>query len=922
MNSRLLRAVSALAVFPILAATPKHTAAEFIHGSKSLSFEPNRGQTAKEVRFVSHGKRSSLFLTPRKAVFSLLRDEQRLALEMRFKGANPNPMIEGAGQLPGTVNYFFGSDPAKWTAAVPRFNRVLYRSVYSGIDLAYYGNDRQLEYDFIVSPGADPRAIRLEFAGQDKARIDSAGDLVLMAGGHELRQHKPVVYQERNGRRETVEGRYALNGNTVSFEVGPYDRGRALVIDPLLGYSSFLGGNNEDDAPAVATDPACNVYVTGGSMSADFPISPGTYPAKRSSATIRTVYVTKIDPDSETLLYSAFLGAGSSSGIAVDAAGNAYITGASNIDFPATYDPKGGTGSGAFVAKLSPDGAKLIYSVLLRGGTVTNAITLDGKGAAYIGGTVNNSKTFLTTAGVIQPTFPGTASSTGFVAKINPDGQSFGYATYFGSPGTGSNVVINALAVDSSGNAYITGNTRATDLPVTSNAPQPKIGGAVDDAFVFKLNPAASSILFGTYLGGIGADWGQGIGLDGSNNIYVAGYNTGAAFPTTVGSYLQSAASGGAAWVVKYSPDFKVRFSTYIANVNGMSGLAVDAAGNTYLAGPAQSTATLQTTPDAVKSKVDRNADGAQAWVAKLDPTGTRLLYGTYFGGAKDETVGGLAIDSDASIYISGETFSPDIPVSFNPVQRTHDANLQYRDAYTAQFVEIPWFDADHVANGASFKGGAIAPGEIITIYGFSLGPKLLKTYNITAGKFDSLLARTKITFDGVPAPVIYANWAQTSVVVPYSVAGKSTTQVVVEYKGRPSAPVTLQVAESSPGIFTSAANGSGQGAILLEDYSVNGPQNAVPRGRAAMVFMTVGGENGTDGLLAGGIAQHPLPVTATIGGKDAQVIYAGPSPGLIWGLTQVNVIVPDSAPTGSAVPITITVGNRSTQSSVTMAIK
>jgi uncharacterized protein (TIGR03437 family) len=236
--------------------------------------------------------------------------------------------------------------------------------------------------------------------------------------------------------------------------------------------------------------------------------------------------------------------------------------------------------------------------------------------------------------------------------------------------------------------------------------------------------------------------------------------------------------------------------------------------------------------------------------------------------------------------------------------------------------VNIPWFDPDHVANGASFKGGAIAPGEIITIYGFSLGPKRLKTYNITNGKFDSLLGRTKITFDGVPAPIIYANWGQTSVVVPYSVAGKSTTQVVVEYKGRPSAAVTLQVAESSPGIFTSAATGSGQGAILLEDYSVNSAQNAVRRGRPAMIFTTVGGENGSDGLLAAGIAQHPLPVTATIGGKDAQVIYAGPSPGLIWGLTQVNVIVPDSAPTGATVPITITVGNRSTQSSVTIAIK
>jgi uncharacterized protein (TIGR03437 family) len=238
------------------------------------------------------------------------------------------------------------------------------------------------------------------------------------------------------------------------------------------------------------------------------------------------------------------------------------------------------------------------------------------------------------------------------------------------------------------------------------------------------------------------------------------------------------------------------------------------------------------------------------------------------------------------------------------------------------QLAEPPWFDASYVFNGASWTKGAVAPGEIITIYGFSLGPKVLKNYNITGGKFDSTLARTKITFDGVPAPIIYASWGQTSVVVPYSVAGKGTTQVVVEYKGRVGAPVTLQVADAAPGVFTAAATGSGQGAILLEDYSVNGPANAVPRGRAAMVFMTVGGENGTDGMLAAGIAQHPMPVTATIGGKPAQVIYAGPSPGLIWGLTQVNVIVPADAPTGTAVPIEIAFGGRSTQSGVTIAVK
>ncbi|MBS1854551.1 MAG: SBBP repeat-containing protein [Acidobacteria bacterium] len=871
------------------------------------------------MKFVSHGKKSSLFLTSNSAVLSLLRGGQRLVLETRFPGANPNPRMEGAERLSGTVNYYLGADAAKWRTGVPRYGRVLYRGIYPGIDLAYYGTDRQLEYDFMVAPGADPRVIRMELSGQDAARIDARGDLVLLAGGSELRQHKPVVYQEVNGKRRPVDGRYVLRGRTVSFEVGPYDLKRTLIIDPLLGYSSYLGGNNEEDAAAVATDPACNVYMTGSTLSTDFPVSSGTFAAPRGNGSSKVVHVTKIEPDGESLVYSAFLGVGSSTGLAVDAAGNAYVTGVPGSDFPNTYDPVGGTNAAAFLAKLSPDGGKLIYSAILRN-AAPRGIAIDRSGAAYIAGTTG--KLLRTTAGVLQPSYPGTSSSTGFVAKLNPDGNSFGYITFFGGPSSSQTVAINAIAADSSGNAYITGSSGAADLPVTASAPQPRLSAGVD-AFVFKLNASGSAVLFGTYLGGTGADTGFGIGLDGSNNLYAAGWTSSGAFPTTSGAYLTTVAGyGGAGWVVKYGPDYKLLYSTYIADVNGLRGLAVDTAGNAYTAGEASFTSTLRTTSDAVKAKVDRNADGADAWVAKIDPSGSRLLYGSYFGGSKDETVAGIAVDADASIYIAGETFSTDVPVSFNPVQKTHDPNVKYRDSYVTQFVERPWFDAEHVANGASSRGGAVAPGEIITIYGFSLGPKVLKTYNITAGKFDSLLGRAKVTFDGVAAPVIYANWGQTSVVVPYSVAGKGTTQVVVEYKGRPSAPVALQVVAAVPGVFTVPPGGTGQGAILLEDYSVNSPGNPVARGRAAMVFTTVGGESGQDGVLAAGISQHPLAVTATIGGKDATVIYAGPSPGLIWGLTQVNVIVPDSAPSGSAVPIVITVGGSSTQSGVTIAVK
>jgi uncharacterized protein (TIGR03437 family) len=901
----------------LLASALAAPAAKDLLNSQTVSFVPNRGQTAAEVEFVSHGRHSSLQLSRGTAVLSLVRGGRPMTIELRLLGANPAPRVEGVQRLPGTMNYYLSPDSAGWRTGLPRFGRVLYHDVYPGIDLAYYGTARQLEYDFIVRPGADPRRIRMEVGGA-AVRLEANGDLLLTAGGVRLRQHRPAVYQERDGRREPIRGRYRVHGAAVSFELGGYDPARTLVIDPLLGYSSYLGGNLEEDASGVAADSSSHVYLTGTTSSANFPLSPNSYRGVKDPGA-GLVYVSKIEPDSEQLIYSAILGAGTSTGIAADTEGNAYVTGAQKGTFPVTYDLPA-VGAGSYIAKLSPDGTKLVYAALLHGAANASGIAVDPAGAAYICGTT--ARTLPTTSAAYQRTFPGTSSSAGFVAKLNPAGNGFAYITYFGGPASPSTAFLNAIAVDAAGAAFLTGNTRTTDLAVTANAPQPRNAGG-DDAFLFKLNPAGSGVSFGTYLGGVGGDWGRGVALDSTSQIVIAGHTTSGAFPATPGSYKTTVANfGGAGWVAKYAADGKLLFATYIADVTSLRGLALDPAGNAYVAGEAAFTSTLQTTPDAVKSRVDRNADGAQAWVGKLEAGGGRLLYGSYFGGGKDETCAGIAVDPDASAYISGETFSTDIPVSFDPVQRAKDPNLATRDAYVTQFAEPPWFDAGHVANAASFAGGAIAAGEIVTIYGFSLGPKVLKTYTISGGKLDSYLGRTRVTFDGVPAPVIYASWGQTSVVVPYAVAGRRTTEVVVEYKGRKSSPVVLDVADSAPGIFTAANTGSGQGAILLENFTVNSAANPVPKGRAAMVFLTVGGEAGVDGMLAPGIAQHPAPVTATIGGQPAQVLYAGPSPGLVWGLTQVNVIVPDTAPAGGAVPLVITFGGRSTQSGVTMAVR
>ena len=379
------------------------------YGNLPIAFEANQGQSDAQVSFLARGPGYNLFLTPTEAVLSLRAPDALpvpAVVRMRLVGANAHPTLTGLDLLPGTTNYFVGNDQGRWQRDVPTYARVKYAGVYPDIDLVYYGNQRQLEYDIVVGPNADAARVELAFEGVAGISIDAAGDLVLQTAHGDLVQQKPVLYQGIAGERQSVDGHYELRGGgRVGFHVAAYDTTRPLVIDPVLSYSTYLGGNGSDTAHAIAVDGAGNTYVTGSTRSTNFPgvLGGAIQPSLRGSD---DVFVTKLNAAGSALVYSTYLGGSASDigrAIAVDNFGNAYVTGSTdsptqpgtgNIPFPLAgpLQPIFGLIGDAFVTKLNAAGNALVYSTYL-GGSGTDrgyGIALDGAGSAYVTGHTNS----------------------------------------------------------------------------------------------------------------------------------------------------------------------------------------------------------------------------------------------------------------------------------------------------------------------------------------------------------------------------------------------------------------------------------------------------------------------------------------------------------------------------------------------------
>jgi hypothetical protein len=666
-----------------------------------LSFEANVGQTDRSVQFLARGPGYSLFLTATDSVMVL---SQRMGIgqqpvsvndlsgaaespltvvSMQVLGGNPAAHVVARNELPGRANYFLGNNPSQWHTNVPTFGQVQYENIYPGIDLVYYGNQGQLEYDFVVAPGADPQAIHLGFSGADQLRINNQGELVLNANGQDILQRQPLVYQEVNGSHQKVAsafalldqqptvGRPSLMQPQVSFAVGPYDLTRSLVIDPVLSYSTYLGGSGNDYGNGIAVDPATgDALVMGTTNSTDFPTANPWQPTFGGG--LDDAFVTRISADGSTLLYSTYLGGSNlddGNGIAVDpTTGDALVTGiTASTDFPtvnALQPNKGGGPYDAFVTRLSVDGSALVYSTYLGGTGSDNGLGIAVApitGDALVTG-VTTSRDF-PTANPLQPSYGGGVADT-FVARISADGSTLLYSTYLG--GTGDDEGYGIAVDPATGDALITGFTTSPDFP-TANAWQLNPGGG-EDAFVARLSADGSTLLFSTYLGGSGDDIGYGIAVDPTTgDALVTGQTYSPDFPT-VNPLRPNYGGSGDAFVARLSPDGSALvYSTYLggSSEDKANGIAVDpATGDALIAGDTRS-ADFPTA-----NAVQPNYGGAEdAFVARLSADGSALVFSTYLGGSGVDRGFAIAIDpTTGAALVTGVTGSADFP-TVNAVQ-------------------------------------------------------------------------------------------------------------------------------------------------------------------------------------------------------------------------------------------------------------
>jgi hypothetical protein len=664
-----------------------------------LRFEANQGQTDSRVKFVSRGPGYNLFLTQEEAVFSLwadkaalpnvnakkvnnLKTQRRSALfSIQFMGSNQSIQPKGVEELPIKTNYLIGNDPRNWHSDIPTYAKVKVEGLYSGIDVLYYGNQHQLEFDFVIRPGTDYKSIRIKFKNVNQLRTDSEGNLILGVHGGKVLLKKPIVYQLVDGKKHNVRGCYRLHAkDLVGFHVASYDSKIPLVIDPVLNYSTYLGGNFDDLGNGIAVDVFGSAYVVGATQSTNFPTTAGAF--QESPSSFRDAFVTKLSSEGTTVVYSTYLGGNADdfgSDVAVDGSGNAYVVGdTESIDFPTTvgaFQESPSSFRDAFVTKLNADGSTLVYSTYLGGDDIEfgKGLALDSSGNAYVTG-ATQSANFPTTTGAFQEIRQ--SSRDAFVTKLNTDGSDLVYSTYLG--GTNNQDLGTSIAVDSAGNAYVTGSTQSTTFPTTPDAFNTS-RNSFQDAFVSKLNTDGSDLLYSTYLGGNADDVGNSIVVGSSGRAYIAGSTQSTDFPTTVGTFDRTSNSLNDVFVTKLETDGSdLVYSTYLGgNSDDFGyGIAVDSSGNAYVIGATRSTDFP--TQDPLQATLISLQD---VFVTNLNADGSALVYSTYLGGDFNDLGNDIAVDTSGNAYITGTTESTNFPTkdAFQPEQSS------LRDAFVAK---------------------------------------------------------------------------------------------------------------------------------------------------------------------------------------------------------------------------------------------
>lgn len=702
-----------------------------------LGFFPNAGQMDERIRFTSGGAGYQLFVTPTEAVLSLQRrsaprvldpgdvssinatEPPPTVLRMQWVGANPAAKVAGLQELPGKVNYLLGNDPARWRTDLPTYARVELDGVWPGVDLVYYGNQGCLEYDLVVAPGADPASVKLAIHGADRVALDDRGDLVLHTSQGAIHQRRPYIYQEVDGERREIDGGYALaEGNRVTFELGAYDASAQLIIDPVLSFSTYLGGTGLDASNAVV-DGGGYLYVAGRTQSTNFPT---------------------IAPDPED-------------------------------PFQMVLGGTPPTDTDVFIAKLTPSGSALVYSTYLGGsgfdqpfGLVTQA-----GGDVIVAGTTA-SPNFPTHA-PLQAALKGAVDL--FVTKLNGTGSALVYSTYLGgsllegtsATGTATQAT-GHLATDVAGRAYVTSSTNSLDFPTTPNAYSSTRNGFFHDACVIVLSPSGSAVEYGTYFGGTVIDRGLGIHVDTSGDIYIAGTTSSADLPTAPAVPLDNALSGGQD---SYATKFHITgsatslvYSTYLGGSGvefvlvPVSGpvLAVDANGSAHVRFLTGSTDFP--VANAAQSTHGGPTGGQDGAVAKLNPAGTAFEYSTYLGGSGGDLAHGIAVDPDGFAYVTGSTSSANFPLS-SPLQSTLQGPS---DAFVARFsptgalVFSTYLGGSSAENGSAIAADALGNAFVVGLTGSLNFPTVNPIQESLAGgaSFDAFIS--KISFATVPGNI------------------------------------------------------------------------------------------------------------------------------------------------------------------------
>lgn len=720
------------------------------YGPFPLLFVPNAGQTDPRVKYMVQTTRGTFYFTPGEAVFVFVKGKKRNVLRLTFRGAQQTPQIEGAQPGTGKVNYLVGNNAAEWRTDLPTYGEVVYRDLWPGIDLAFRGEKGTLKYEFRLQPGADAGNISLAYRGADRVTVDKTGDLIIHTPLGIVRDDRPVSYQENGATRTSVASNYVLARDGYGFALGTYDHSKPLVIDPGLDFSStYFGEAGTDEGFDISVDGAGNTYVTGG------------------------MYV--IDPGCDDIRYSA---------------GNGKTTNTSSPPVsPALNSDCGGPSLGnkiAFVLKLNASGSDVYLTGL--GGNNDNGgtgIAVDSMGSAYVVGTTRSSN-LPTTPGAFDTTYNG--NSDVFAVKLNAAGDAFEYATYLGGSNSESQpgAIAPKVAIDALGNAYVTGITTSPDFPTTTGTFDTTINGAAD-AFVTKLNPTGSALVYSTFLGGSGTNSGLGIAVDNFGSAYVTGLTTSPNFPTTAGAF--DTIGGGAdledAFVTKLNPaGSALVYSTYLGgdNVDHGNSIAVDCTGSAYVTGSTTS-GNFPTTPGAFATI--RSGNQEDAFVTKLNPAGSALLYSTYLGGELEGELdpgfdlkyalpsstyvgatalsagplfvqgNGIAVDPSGSAYVTGSTDRVDFPTTPDAFDTTFngtsDAFVTKLNASGSSLVYSTYLggSGQDVANDIAVDalGGMYVTGNTQS----SNFPVTMGTHNSAPGSQQMFVAKLTTT---APPPV------------------------------------------------------------------------------------------------------------------------------------------------------------------------